>query len=152
MDIHIVDDDETIRILYASIAEKFGFSTLTFPCPDAYLEYMGSDEYSSPLLAILTDVNMPNMSGFELMDEVRKINSHQKFVVISGAPGVEPKEAPLACFYFTKPVSVGKLKAVFEALLQCVEWGNHPDRVGCTSIDDRCDFCIEDWHCPHHVF
>ncbi len=147
MDIHIIDNDESTRLLFTEFAQILSFSAKNFSSANAYLEYMNRGEYSPPRLAILSSVDMRPMSGYELMDIVRKANPEQRFVIVTGSPEIHPKNE-LACFYFVKPASLDKLKETFRALSTCVESGIDPDRIGCTSIDDRCAFSINGWHCP----
>ncbi len=147
MDIHIIDDDESMRTIYTAFAQSLNYRAKAFSSPHAYLEYMGCGEYLRPNLTILSDVEMPKMSGYELMDRVRKAYPDQRFIIFTtGAPHSDPKNE-FACFYLTKPVSIGKLEEVFKALSLCVESGPS-ERIGCASIDDRRDFRIKDWHCP----
>ena len=147
VDIHIIDDDEILRSIYTAFARSLNYRAKAFSGPDAYLEYMGCGEYLPPNLTILSDVEMPKMSGYELMDMVRKTYPDQRFIIFTGgAPHIDPKNE-FACFYFIKPVSIGKLEEVFKALSLCVESGPS-NRIGCASIDDRRAFCIKDWHCP----
>ena len=148
MDIHIIDDDAFVGDLHSNIAKSVGFSAKTFSCPDTYLKYMTSSEYSPPLLAILTDMEMPEMSGYELMEKVRGINPDQRFVVITGAPSIVPG-IERACFYLEKPTSVRKLRMVFEALSKCIEVGFRPECMG-TIFDDRSKFCVNGSRCPHY--
>lgn len=147
MDIHILDDDESTRILISKIATNHGFSSLTFSCPDEYLSYMNSDNYVVPLICIITDLEMPKKNGYELIAEVRKINPFQRFIVISGSPETDPGNE-LACFYLTKPVKRDKLTFVFNELKKCVEHGRNKDCEAKESLDDRCAFCINNWQCP----
>lgn len=149
LDIHIVDDDETLRSIYTTFARHLNYRAKAFSGPDEYLEHMGCGEYSPPVLTILSDVEMPKMSGFELMSAVRKVSPDQKFIIFTGGtPSIESKKE-LACFYFLKPISIGQLEKVFKAISLCVKSGPSTACIECASIDDQRDlFFFKDWHCP----
>ncbi|HIG40246.1 MAG: response regulator [bacterium] len=147
MDFHIVDDDECMCTFYALLSENLNFTAQTYLGSEEYLEFFNSDEYVPPKLAILTDVRMPYKSGYELMDIVREQYPGQRFVVLTGSPEVRAgNEVP--CLYLVKPVSIVKLKKVFDAVSRCAEEGSNKNPIGCASIDDRCEFCHTSWHCP----
>jgi len=125
-----------------------GLSCASFSCPKDYLQKMTHPGYQAPY-CILTDVEMPGLSGYELIKEVRKRLPYQRFIVTTSAP--EKKECcNSACLYFHKPVAKEKLRAAFQNISKCVEYGGHPE---CTKekpclLDDRSDFPIETWTCP----
>ena len=150
MDIHFVDDDAGVRIVFVEMAKALSYQAQSFSCPDEYLKYMASTDYLPPKLAILSDVNMPDMSGYEFMGAVRRVYPQQRFVIFTGSPEV-PTRDESACFYLTKPIRLPKLKKIMEGLSLCDGNGAHPDVIGCESIDDRCDFCVAAWKCPKNV-
>lgn len=145
MDLHIIDDDVSICALLAEMSDYLGFSAQTFYSPKTYLAL--TENLPPPLLSILTDIKMPEMNGFELMDEVRKKNADQKFVVISGSPYEKPHDE-FACFYLLKPFTLHKFKATLLTLSSCAKQGPDPDLYDCDNIGERNAFCIEGWHCP----
>ena len=147
MDIHIVDDEEIMRSLYAGMMDALNYTAQLFTGPDHYLEYMASTDYLPPKLAILSDVQMPVMSGYEFMCAVRKRYPHQRFVIVTGSPEV-PTQDEFACFYLLKPLRLAKLEKVLQAFSLCNEKGAHSDVIRCASIDDRCAFCVNAWKCP----
>lgn len=147
MDIHLIDDDESMCTLWVEMIETLKYQAQSFSSPGAYLEYMGSSDFLPPKLGILSDVNMPFMSGYEFMAAVRKVYPHLRFVILTGSPDV-PTQDEFACFYLTKPISLLKLKKVLQGLSMCNENGAHPGVIGCESIDDRCEFCVDAWKCP----
>ncbi len=65
--IAIVDDDESVRVATASLVRSFGFKTAVFDSAEAFL--------ASPALpqtrCLVTDVQMPSMSGLELVELLR---------------------------------------------------------------------------------
>lgn len=147
MDIHIIDDDADVRLILTTMAARLGFLAKCFTGSADYLEFMDGGEYAPPKLAVLSDVEMPLMSGYELMHEVRKSYPDQRFIIITGRPSAVPVKEQ-ACFYLTKPVSIGQLKMALEAQSQCVEFGPDAKCFGCAAIGDHRIFGINNWNCP----
>jgi len=147
VDVDIVDDDECMRALLASLMDALNYQAQVFPCPSDYLKYMSRVDYLPPKLAILSDVDMPHMSGYEFMNAVRKLNPHIRVVIATGSPSI-PTLDEYACFYLTKPFALNKLKRIFQAISLCNKNGPNPDVLKCTSIDDRNYFCVKAWKCP----
>ena len=148
VDIHIIDDDEGIRSILVLMAQSLGYSAMVFSGPDEYLEFVKGDDYSPPKLAALSDIEMPGMSGYEMMKIVRHAYPEQRFIMITG--GAQPT-SPVnghACFYFNKPVTIDQLAKAFQTQSLCTRSGPDPESFGCDSFDDRRAFQIRDWHCP----
>ena len=146
-DVDIVDDDGNVRTLYAGMMEALNYRTQLFSSPIDYLEYMRSSDYLPPNLTILSDVNMPIMSGYEFLRAVRAVSRNQRFVIVTGSPDVPIKDE-FACFYLTKPFRLAKLADVLQGIALCNGGGAHPDIIKCALIDDRCAFQLKAWKCP----
>ncbi len=75
-----------------------------------------------PVAALLTDLEMPRMDGFELIERVRSDPRYQRvpIIVISGAtdPGAPERALRLgANAYFAKPYSPGEVRNQLERYL-----------------------------------
>jgi len=149
VDVDIVDDDECMRSLLSSLMDVLNYQAQVFSCPSDYLEYMGSVDYIPPKLAIISDVDMPVMSGYDFINAVRKLNPHIRVVIATGSPGI-PTLDDYACFYLAKPFDLNKLKKIFQAISICDQTGPNPDLLECNFIDDRNDFCVTGWTCPRN--
>ncbi len=132
---------------YGAIFKSLNCRARLFSGPEEYLEYLANPAYQAPKLAIFSDVSMPAMSGYELMEMVRRTHPHQRFVISTGSPEILNEYAS-ACFYLTKPISLEKIEKVIGGLMQCHENGAQPAIIGCESIDDREVFCVSAWKCP----
>ena len=73
MYLHIVEDVESVCKLLIEIANHYNLKVQAFPSPAAYLDYLEGGDYVPPALAVISDVDMPRMSGFEMMGRVRSI-------------------------------------------------------------------------------
>jgi len=148
MDIYLVEDQPVLNMTYVAIIEKLGYSIKSFSCPNDFLEFMGSDGYKPARLAIITDLLMPEKTGYELMCEVRKAYPDQKFIIVSSTPE-QNTGSDLACMYFTKPMRVEDFEFGLKAILRCLHCPHNVGYAKCNLIDNRDNFNISDWHCPH---
>lgn len=64
--ISIVDDDESVREATKALIRSLGYATATFASAE---EYLRSDRVRDTL-CLITDVQMPGMSGVELQDRL----------------------------------------------------------------------------------
>jgi DNA-binding response OmpR family regulator len=64
----IVDDEKDITIIFKSALERAGFRVEVFNNPLDALSHFKPDYYD----LLLLDVRMPQLSGFELYQEIRK--------------------------------------------------------------------------------
>lgn len=78
----VVDDDVFIKEITAQILRGFGFSTLTAgdgaEAVDAFSKHAGE------LVAVLLDLTMPKMDGFEAHAEMHRINPAVPVILMSG--------------------------------------------------------------------
>jgi two-component system, NtrC family, response regulator AtoC len=98
----VVDDEESIRHLCATVAEGMGFT-----CVEA-----GSGEEALALLEehpahiILTDLVMPRMSGLEFLEKIKMLLPRSEVAVMTGHGSVETAVQAMklgAYDYITKP-------------------------------------------------
>ena len=82
----IVDDSHTTRILQKNILSNYGYNVSTATDSIRALEKVKHNKYD----LIITDVQMPEMNGFEFIKELRKITSYENTPVI--VVSSEPKE------------------------------------------------------------
>jgi DNA-binding NtrC family response regulator len=79
-----VDDEEYMLSLLKEIVQMLGYCALTAMNGLQALEKLASQ----PVDLVITDMNMPGMSGLELMSQVRRSRPHLPVILISGY-GVE---------------------------------------------------------------
>src|SRR5256885_8695233 len=77
----VVDDDECIRLVYARLLQREGYEVATAENGfDALLQL----KHFLPTV-IISDLNMPKMSGFEFLSVVRRRFPHFSVIASSGA-------------------------------------------------------------------
>lgn len=78
----VVDDDDTIRRLIATVLERNGFDVDQAADGQVAIDKIASEAYS----VIFLDLMMPRLSGFEVIKQLRATNSEAlRRVVITSA-------------------------------------------------------------------
>jgi two-component system cell cycle sensor histidine kinase/response regulator CckA len=85
--VFVVDDEAMLLELAAVILEPLGYEICTFRDPASALEAFAQAQPRPDLL--ITDYAMHNMNGMELVEQCRRIEPHQKVLLLSGTVGVE---------------------------------------------------------------
>jgi CheY-like chemotaxis protein len=87
------------------------------------LEALGMLSQAAPVVrAVITDLNMPRMSGFELIESIRRGENHPGLPIIVVSGETDPRapdraRAAGADAYFSKPFSPARLRQKLEQLL-----------------------------------
>jgi CheY-like chemotaxis protein len=109
----IVDDDATIRNLFSSLLAQKGYQVRTAKDGFSALAVIRTE---SPEV-VVSDLNMPGMSGFELLSVVRRRFPAIRTVAMSGAfCGDEVPPGVAADVFFSKGSNLGTLLEVMERL------------------------------------
>lgn len=145
---HVVDDDAAVRETYADLLMALGYQVKVFATPRSYLDFVRSPEFVMPL-ATITNVGMPGMNGYEMMQEVHAFQPMLKFVVATGSPPlIDHAYKSKACMYLNKPFHIDTLKSITDKLSRCIAHGASRE-IGCAGCDHRDRFHLDDWSCPH---
>ncbi len=122
MKILIVDDSSTMRRIIGNVVMQLGFSRENFDEAEDGLKawkLLSENSYD----VILTDWNMPNMNGLELVKKVRSEGSHTKTPIIMITTEGGKGEVITALKsgvnnYIVKPFSAEILKEKLDAVLK----------------------------------
>lgn len=112
----IVDDESDVELMFRQQFRKQIKSGevelhFAFSAPDA-IDYM-SNLSPFDLVLLLSDINMPGMTGLQLLEEVKKVHPSLRVVMITayGNPHyINESERLGADGYLTKPVDFMELK------------------------------------------
>lgn len=80
--ISIVDDDGSVRRALKGLIRSLGYDAVTFGSAEEYLDFDGLQDTS----CLITDVQMPGMSGIELQQRLIEGGHSTKVIFITGFP------------------------------------------------------------------
>jgi len=112
----VLDDEPKMRKALCRLLAVHGYGTAEF---DRAEEFLASD-VSTTADCLLLDLHMPEVSGYDVMDELLRRNSLMAVVVITGhdEPGTEEHVISLgARSYLTKPVDEAALMSAIRLSL-----------------------------------
>jgi len=137
---HVIDDTEFFCELVKMIVEDHGYRAKSFECSEAYIEFVNSAAFASPI-AVFTDVNMPGMNGYEMMSVVSRLKSGLKFVVMTTEANIRTGYMDNPCIHLSKPFTAGNLVKVIESLIQSHNCSSANDYER-NSVDDLTTFLM----------
>lgn len=143
---HVVDDQPLINEFIAAVLMDTGYRSLTFSSPGEYLEHLNAPDFERPQ-AVITDISMPGMSGYEMIEHIRARIPDMRFIIISGDPSFPSAKKPISCMYLVKPFTVEGVIEVVNKVALC-ESSAPSEAHGCGAVGDRNAFNVPDWQCP----
>jgi FixJ family two-component response regulator len=103
--ISIVDDDDTVRAATGSLLRSLGFETRTFASAESFLQSSSLSETR----CLILDVQMPNMSGVELQDQLSHLGFDIPIIFMTAYPDEAVRarvlDAGAVCF-LRKPIEI----------------------------------------------
>lgn len=111
----LVDDDENILQFVAMALRHAGFEVVTATCPSEAMEQNGRRRFD----AVLLDYGLPEATGVELLQQIRKVHPQMPAVLSSGRVSAELKAAArsLGVATMEKPYRIGALIRALEDAL-----------------------------------
>jgi EAL domain-containing protein (putative c-di-GMP-specific phosphodiesterase class I) len=107
----LVDDDEAVSRVYVKALRREGFHV--FATSNA-LQARELFQHEAIDL-VLSDINMPGMSGIQLLELLRRQDLDVPVILMTGAPGIESATEAVALGamrYLTKPIDLGELEKI----------------------------------------
>ncbi|MEA2083890.1 MAG: response regulator [Thermodesulfobacteriota bacterium] len=116
----IADDSKAMLFFYKSVAADLAVQVETAEDGGIAFEYLQSDETVDLLV---TDLNMPNMDGIELVKKIRKSGNRPGLYILMATTETEKSQTGLASKagvneFIAKPFTKDTLK---ETLQKCLE-------------------------------
>jgi DNA-binding NtrC family response regulator len=125
----IVDDDTNQRSDLAAMVSSCGFQTIVASDGRDALAKLTAN----PVSAIITDLVMPRMDGFELLKELSARGDRTPTIVLTAWGGIEKAISVVhdlkAFWYLEKPVQPGVLRTLLERALEQHHLRNEADRL-----------------------
>lgn len=112
----VVDDDESMRESLPDLLHELGFDAVAFGSGPAFL----ASESVSRASVLVCDIAMPQMTGFELLQHMKRSGLLTPFVFITARADTATRsralaEGAVACLF--KPFSPSTLTEALEAAL-----------------------------------
>jgi len=117
MKIMVIDDDTSVTMTLREILKMKGHEVKLFNDSRLAVEEFKKD----PTEVVLSDINMPEMDGFKLMDAVKQFMPTVDVVVITGHPTAENALHAMkggAYDFLRKPFQMDEISAVLERIRQ----------------------------------
>jgi CheY-like chemotaxis protein len=113
--VFVVDDEPMLLDLAEAILRPLGYSVRTFRDPELALKEF---PVSHPAV-VVTDYAMGRMNGMDLIRECRRLNPHQKMILLSGTVDEHVfAEAPVKPdLFLTKPYQIQELAERVRSLI-----------------------------------
>jgi PAS domain S-box-containing protein len=109
----IVDDEEDFRLTLKDILEVKGYETVTVENGKNALQEVNRDSFDIGLI----DLNLPDVSGLELIQTIKLYSPETELIVLTGSPSLPTAVKALnagAFGYIEKPYNVDRLFIVLE--------------------------------------
>ena len=101
--ISIVDDDEAVRVATKDLVRSLGYATETFASAEEFLRSNRIDDTA----CLITDLQMPGMSGLELQKRLRARGCSLPIIFMTAFPEARARAQALAAGalgFLSKPV------------------------------------------------
>ena len=109
----VIDDDAMIRTLLRTVLEREGYDV-----SEAINGADGLQQYQTTLPdLVITDLQMPVMDGFQLLQELQRMVPPPAVIVISGDQHTLLRARALTPHTFAKPLPLQQLLAAVHALV-----------------------------------
>ena len=120
----VVDDDPLSLLRTARTLSQAGFEAVLAPSSDAAMRHLAADRFD----AVVSDVIMPRMSGFELLETILIRFPGLPVILMTATRHDEMQEAALVCgaaALLEKPLDARMLIAAVELGFRNEEQGNY---------------------------
>jgi CheY-like chemotaxis protein len=114
----LVEDQESLRKLVTRVLENAGYTVLA--AADGPAALAAAENHGGPIQLLLTDVVMPQMSGPELVERLRRERPELRALLMSGYTEdavLREGELPAATGFLGKPFTSANLAATVRAAL-----------------------------------
>ena len=114
----LIDDNAVQAATRQTILKRAGYFVIAVLSPERALEQFRAEEYPAPIDLIITDHNMPGMSGAEFVRKVREFEPTVPVMVISGMAEAEAEYEGMDVLFRLKPLMPDNLLACVHRLVE----------------------------------
>jgi DNA-binding response OmpR family regulator len=115
--IMVVDDEPGIRELLSEVLLDNGFDVTSARDGQESLNFLKKGRFD----LLITDINMPNLNGIELLKKMKTAGRKEKVVIMTGSPvdgSVVSGDVPQVDFQLIKPFKIKEFLRVVSAVLK----------------------------------
>jgi signal transduction histidine kinase/ActR/RegA family two-component response regulator len=115
----VVDDETHVREVLIEALEAEGCEVVSAPSGEVALALF--DQYEGKFDAVFTDIGMPEMSGWELVTEIRERSKTIPLAIVSGwadAISIQTRNAVNADWVIAKPFDINKICNIAHEIAQ----------------------------------
>jgi signal transduction histidine kinase/ActR/RegA family two-component response regulator/predicted negative regulator of RcsB-dependent stress response len=115
----VVDDETHVREVLIEALEAEGCEVISAQSGEIALALF--DQYEGKFNGVFTDIGMPEMSGWELVNEIRQRSQTMPIAIISGwadAISLETKNAVKADWVVAKPFDIDRISKIAQEIAQ----------------------------------
>ena len=117
MNVMLIDDDKASLITLASFIRKLGHQCDTYNLPRVAAETYKEKHYD----LVITDLKMPGMDGFQVLQEVLSVDPKAKVIISTGYIGPEAECAAMEqgiYAFLNKPTDLYKIAVILERVTE----------------------------------
>jgi len=111
----VVDDEELVRKLLKDIINSFHPDIVVVPAEHGEQAWELISAPGKVFDLVISDVDMPNLNGVQLVERIRKDHPSVQIILMSG--NLEPKEHKANAF-LQKPFSLAQISTTIKRLMQ----------------------------------
>jgi FixJ family two-component response regulator len=111
----VVEDDESVRESINGLLRAAGFSAKAYPSAESLL----AEGTGEGTLCVISDINLPAMSGLDLLNELRRQGSETPVIIITAFDSESNRQTALnrgAAAYLAKPFTRHVLLSAINAV------------------------------------
>jgi EAL domain-containing protein (putative c-di-GMP-specific phosphodiesterase class I)/CheY-like chemotaxis protein len=124
----LVDDDETFARSCVRVLQSWGYGVETASDGGTAIELARTRQFD----VVLTDIQLPNFSGLEILRAVRERDRDTPVVLMTGGPGLDSARIAVewgALSYLIKPLSMSQLRDVLMRAVQMHQVARRERRI-----------------------
>ena len=114
----LVDDDKKVAIMHTHMLERLGYGVTCFTDSPSALAAYAKDPAAFD--AVITDLTMPDLSGFDLAKKMIEINPTLPIILCTGlGDSIDKSQDAAFCIkgFLSKPVEITALSSILQRLL-----------------------------------